>query len=485
MAGLPSSFKYIPFVGMSFEDGQANVSSGPLPLNALIIGQKTSAGTGSEATKYSITKASEVRDLAGPTSMAYEQATCWFKNCKTIPTTLIMLDDATGTQATTTITLGGTATEVGSFPLHIKGHDFYVPVAVGDDPDDVGPLLVTAINAIDQSGVASYLTNVVTYTASQDGVLASDVDIRNLYYSTDKIPAGLTCVIAATTPGTVDPEMSTALDVIGDEWFNIIICPYTSVAATLALQTFADDQNAATIQRDCMIFNANRDTYANLITYGLDTTNHNSEFVSCLAAYKRLESVWQLGAAVAGAYATSLQSDIGQPLHRVKVKGIKPLNKNDVFDLTSERNNLANSGIATLSDSIGVQTEATVTMFQKNSAGATDYTYRSINSMFIWMYLRYSLVQRFNLKYPRARLAQSADKMESGIVCLTPKRATGEMQDWFSTQVSKGLLEDNEEIRAGLYAEIDDDDKNRLNFIVPTDLVNQFITGSGQMQRNL
>ena len=479
--GVPASI-IVPFVGVSFDNTHAVQGSANLPVRACIIGQKLVGGIGLVGTLYLVTSADQVRTLAGIGSHAYRLAAKWFSVNRQTPVYLNLVDDAAASAAATyTSTLGGTATAAGELALYIDGQRFAVSVSVGDLAATVGASMVTLVNA-DTSlpCTLAYATGSFTATARNKGVTAGDFPVMWNYYPGEQIPAGLTAAATFTaTPGTGEPDMTPPLAAIGDNWFPIYVSTYNDGANLAKIETFLETQSGPMYQRDAMFYTAKRDTLSNLVTFGTDSAR-NCQFVTTIAATGCPESLAGVAAAVASATALSITDDPAVPLHRMALN-LLPALPSARFTL-DERNTLAKSGIATLRHDNGVQTEATVTMYLKNSAGAADTSYQYQNTMFILMNLRYTFVQMILRKYARAKLADSAERIEGGQSVITPDIGRAEAISWFLSMEAAGQVENLKQFKAELVCRRSTTNPNRLEWILPTDLINQFIVGSGDLQ---
>lgn len=491
MTGVPANI-ISPFVGVDFDASQAGSASSTVPIQLLCIGQRLSTGTVAAEVAYRATSPAEVGQKSGFGSMLYRMALKVFANNQTVPVYFIGLDDAaTSTDAVTTWTLAGTATASGEYVAYVDGQRYAVGVAIGDTGTAVQTLMAAQINTVTASKpmlpvVATDSTGVMTLTARNAGIIAGDIDVRFNANSGEELPAGLSISVAvATTPGTVDPDVTDATAALGSDWFNIMVNPYTDDTNMVALKTYLDSVAAVMEMRDAVCYQAKRDTLSNMITYGEDTTNHNSEWMVTLPAYKRFETTYELAAAVAAASAVSVQDDPAVPLHRMTIQGITAQDTNDRWTFT-ERNQLALAGISTLSDERGVQTENTVTMYLQNRAGAADTAYQHQNTMFTLSALRYTFRNRILVKYPRAKLATNADNVKQGQQIMTLDTARDEAVAWFKEAQRDGWVEPSPAslaaFKEALIVERDTSNNNRVNWYTPPDLMNQFIVGSNTMQ---
>ena len=103
----------LPFMGVEFDSSRAFQGPASLPVQALLIGQKTTAGTGAADTLTLVSSADQVGVLGGTGSNIHRMAIKYFANNKFTTTYIIMLADAVGTAAATVITITGTSTAAG------------------------------------------------------------------------------------------------------------------------------------------------------------------------------------------------------------------------------------------------------------------------------------------------------------------------------------------------------------------------------------
>lgn len=484
MSGLPSNI-IIPFAGLDFDGSQANAGPEDVPIQLLIIAQRLSTGEVDAKELFFPTSADEVGRASGFGSGAHRMMKKAIANGNTFPIGMITLDDAaTSTAATRAVTITGTAAERGELPIYIDGQRYPVTVEVGDEGADI----VTAAAALATDDVDNLpcttagASNVLTCTMKQKGVAFGDLDIRFCYNRGEVVPAGISVSVGALTPGTVDPDITDALAVVGDQWFNVIANPYTDATNIAVLQDWCVAQNDAMVQKMSVAIQTVRDTRANLITYGEDTTTHNCKFVATMPGYQRLESTYELTAGVAAAVAKSVQDDSAVPLHRINLSGFKTLASADTWTAV-ERNGLALASICTMTDARGVQTEAMVTMYRENSAGGADTAYQQMNTLFQLSAARYFFVNQILVKYPRAKLSVSGGDVEPGQQIMTKDIAEAEAVSWFKRMQRKGIFELGDDplsqFKEQLKVTITG---NRVEWLLPPDLMNQFIVASGTIQ---
>lgn len=482
--GLPKGL-LVPFVGVQFDSSLATSGTGAYPVQVAIIGQKTSEGTGEANKQLLVSSADEVADLAGFGSMAHRQAIKFFANNRVSTTQLILLDDAdTSTAATKTITVTGAATAVGEVALLLNGDRYAAGAAVGATADEVATAIAAAITAeVNAPVTAAAVAGVVTLTAKNKGLAAGEMIVISNYYEGEVTPAGLTITVGATTDGTIDPDIQDAIDAIGDAWFTHYTAAYVDPTNLTTMQDYLLAQTSPLVQRDGMYLVGKTGTRSELITFATDGTR-NCPYVGLMATSMMPNTTYEVAAAYTARCAESVAEDTAIPLHRMTLTDILPVAKSERWTLI-ERNQLAENGVMTLTHDLGVQSEATVTMYLKNAAGADDIAYQQQNTIYQLSYARYTFVQRILTKYPRAKLADSIERMQSNQQVMTPAVGITEAVSWFIALESQGILENISQFKDDVQCIRPDGYPNRLEWLLPPDLVNQFIVGSADMQFRL
>tara|TARA_Y100000310_G_scaffold344838_1_gene459890 strand:- start:11292 stop:12758 length:1467 start_codon:yes stop_codon:yes gene_type:complete len=484
MTGVPNNI-LVPFVSADIDSSLATTGAETLPIQALLIGQKLSGGTMAVDTPVLVTGSDQVGKLAGYGSALHRASIRWFQNNRVSTVYIVAIaDGGSATASVQEIQLTGTATASGELSVYVDGDRYSTSVAVGDTASAVATALI-AVVAADPSRVVdlTYVTDNMTFTNRNLGIAVGDMDIRVNYYDSDELPAGLVLGTDTFTAGTVDPDISDALDNIGDTWFNVLVAPYSDETNLEKVEIYLASQADPLVQKPGMYYTAKKDTRANLITFATNASR-NSQYVSLIAATNQPDSINGVSAAVASRVAESVQDDPAVPLHRMTLTGVLPVVEQDRWTLI-ERNQLVENGITTLTQNNGVQTEGMVTMYLKNSAGAEDTALRYQNTLFILFRLQYTFVQRILSKYGRAKLADNSDRMSAGQVVMTPETGRAEAIAWFIEQEAAGQVENLDQFKDELVVSRPSNNPNRMDWLLPPDLVNQFIIGSAVIQFRL
>jgi len=150
----------------------------------------------------------------------------------------------------------------------------------------------------------------------------------------------------------------------------------------------------------------------------------------------------------------------------------------------TENNSLLYDGISTFTVDSGsvVRIQRAISMYQKNGVGADDIAYLDVNTLLTLMYMRYDFRNTILTKYPRAKLADDGVRVGPGQQVMTPKLGKAEAIAIFRRWEYLGLAENITQFKNDLQCVRSISDPNRLEWILPPDLINQFIVGAAQIQ---
>lgn len=155
---VPSNIR-VPFVAVEFDSSRASQGPALLPYRALLIGQKTKAGSAAANSIVRVTSADQVVALAGRGSMLHRMAIAYFSANKSTETYIgVLSDDSAAAYASGTLTVAGTATETGTISLYIGGKLFRVGVTSGDTASTIAANIASA--------VGKHATGTVTFSSA-------------------------------------------------------------------------------------------------------------------------------------------------------------------------------------------------------------------------------------------------------------------------------------------------------------------------------
>jgi phage tail sheath gpL-like len=482
---VPSNLR-VPFVAVEIDNSNASQGPALLVYRALAIGQRLSGGTWLANTLHTATSADQVATGTGRGSQLHRMAKRWFKINKFTPFTCGVLDDdGAAAAATGKLTFTGPATATGTLALRVGGEPVNVAVANGDTAATIAANVAAALPATSDlalSGVQGGVghTTEVNLTAKNKGLSGNEIDVRVNYQDGEALPLGVGVTVTAMSGGTTNPALTTLIAAMRDIWFNVVAFPYTDATSLTAIEAELHDRFGSMRMIDGFAFTAKNDSIANLATLG---NGRNSPHVSILGTNNSPVPPAEYAAAVAARVALAAQADPGRPFQTLTLDGILPPIEADQWTL-EERNTLLFDGISTTKVAAGgvVQIERLISTYKTNAAGVADESYLDATTLFNLMYLRYSFRTRIQQKYARHKLANDGTKIGPGQAVITPKGGKAEAVLWFNQMEQLGLVENSAQFKRDLVVERNAQNPNRLDFLLPPDLINQFIVGAVNLQ---
>jgi phage tail sheath gpL-like len=471
---VPSNAR-VPFLYAEFDSSKAQQGSAIKSYKAMMFGQKTSAGTATADVPVLVTSVAQAITLFGRGSFLHMMVDKFLKVNKFTPLYVLpQADNGAGVTASGTLTVTGPATAAGTIYLYIAYQKIEVAVANGDAQNTIASNIKAALDlALDLPVSAGVASNVVTLTCRHKGLLGNDIDVRLNYQTGEANPAGVSIAIVAMASGTTAPVLTTSISNMTEEQFDVIAFPYNDSTSLTAIEAELDDRWGAIRQNDGQAITCKSDTLANLSTYG---NARNSKHVCSVGSYKSPSPCYEIAASAAGVAAYYLQNDPARPLQTLELVGIGAPAATDDFTI-SERNTLLYDGIATIKASSDrkVLIERMITMYQVNAAGASDTAYLDITTKATLSYLRWDFRNYMLTKYPRHKLGNDDTRYGAGQAIITPKIGRAEAISRFRAWEDLGLVEGADQFKRDLIVERNSGDVNRLDFMLPPDLMNQLM----------
>lgn len=449
----------------------------------LVIGQRFTGGSVAAGVPVRVLSAAQAEDNFGRGSMLSAMLTalkaantyteCW----------AVALDDlGGGALATGTLTLGGSPTEGGTLNVYVGGSQVQVGVASAQTPTSIATGLVAAIAADTSLPVtASNAAGVVTLTARHKGEVGNGIDVRLNYYTGERTPKGLTTAIVAMSGGTGNPDVQTAITAIGDEQYNTIVTPYTDSSNLGKIEALLATRFGPLVQKEGHAFTGLAGSVATLSTLG---DSRNSPHLTIMNAGKSPTPayVWAAVAAAVDAY----EPDPARPRQTLLLPGLLAPATPDRMT-RDERNLHLFDGISTTIVDAGGQVliERLITTYKTNAFGVADISYLDIETMRTIAYLRFSVRARIALRFPRHKLAADGTRFAPGQAIVTPNVIRAELVGLFSEWEDAGLAEGLAQFKRDLIVERSASDPNRIDAIIPPDVINQFRVFAAQIQFRL
>jgi len=457
-----------------------------LPIVAqkiLVIGTRAAAGSVAQAVPTMILSAAQAEDAFGRGSMLSHMFQALKRANPYTEVWGVALDEnAAGVKATGTITVTGPATEAGTLNLYIGGRLVQVAIANGDAQNAIATNINAAINAnTDLDVTAGVAANVVTLTARHKGTYGNYIDVRANYNAGEKTPKGVVLVIVALAAGATNPDVATAIAALGNEQYHTVITGYEDAVNLGKIEAELLLRWGPMQQKEGQAFVGTSGTHAAAVTLG---DSRNSQFLTIANAGKSPTPWWEWAATVGAVDA--FEPDPARPRQTLALPGILPPAPQDRYT-RDERDILLNHGISTFTVDAGgnVLIERLITTYKTNALGVTDVSYLDIETMRTIAYLRFSVRSRIALRYPRCKLADDGTRFGPGQAIVTPMIIRAELLALFREWEEAGLAEGFEQFKADLVVERNKQDPNRVDAIIPPDVVNQFRVFAGKVQFRL
>jgi len=467
---------------VEFDNKIAAADSGQLPFTILVVGQKTAAGSAPVEVPQTITDDGQADVLFGAGSHLARMIRTARTNNSVTKLVGMAVDDAGGAVAAEkTVTVTGTATASGTVALYVAGRRIAVGVAEGDLQNDITTAIETALDADAQIPYdTAVVMNVATLTAKNAGLLGNDIDVRTNYRDDDEDVPGVTVVIADTTVGTLNPTTDDLIAALGDDWYQTIAWPWTDSTNLDAIRDELLDRFGPVRQIDGYAVAGAIGTIGTLSALG---NTRNEQTLSIIHATGEPVPHWEKAAAASAQVASSASIDPARPFQTLQLIDILPPESVDKFT-QSELNSLLFNGISTsVADAGGlVRIGRMITTYKTTPSGEPDESFLNLETLYTLQFLRFDFRTFIVNKYPRHKLADDGTRFASGQPVMTPSLGRAEALAWFQRKENDALVEGRDQFEENLVVERNVDNRNRLDWLLPPNLINQFIIGAAKIQ---
>ena len=456
------------------------------PHKALIIGQRTTEGSVQPLVLTAITSDNLADGYFGPGSQIARMC-AFFKdnNPNTELYAIALSDDAAAVKASATIqtsvalsATGGSCSGGGTYYLLVNGVKCYVAMTSAWSVADVNSALQTKINADSTLPciASTNATSALNLIAVNAGEAGNYLDVRANYYTGQSNPVCFTdsAQITAFAGGKANPDLADVWAIIDDNRFNYIVQPYIDASNLTEIESELETRFGPMINLQGHGFAAVRGTAASCTTLG---NSRNSPHNTIIGAYDSPTDPAEWAAALGAVAAYNLNNDPARPLQYLKLKGVLAPPVQNRFT-RSERDVLLYDGIATyVCDSAGyVLIERCITTYQTNAVGVIDPSYLDIQTLATLGEIRDQFLIRMTNRFivQRYKLADDGYPVQPGSYIVTPSTVRQECISLFTALRDAGLVENLDDFVDNLIVERDSSDPNRVNCLLPPDLVNQF-----------
>jgi phage tail sheath gpL-like len=438
-----------------------------LPANKqrmLIVAQRLAAGTVLQLVPTVVFSDAEAAAFFGNGSIAHLMARAAIKANAYLDLTVCALDDSASTPVARvqTLALTGPATSTGVLTLYVGNVRYEVGINTADTATIVGAALAAALaNDPALPFTVVHTTGTLVFTAKNKGVVANQIDFLAVITAT-----GLTAVNTATTPGSVDPTLATALAAVFGEQYNIIASPFNDATSLTALKTHLDNVSGPMEQRPGIGIFGDDDA---LGTVTSKASAVNSGRIVCAYLRGTKSPAYEIGAAYAAVMA--FEEDPARPLNLLPLTNIAAPDIAQRLSRTEQENCFYN-GTAPLEVGPGevVQIVRAISTYIHDPQGIDDISLLDITTIRTLDYVRAAIRTRIALRFPREKLSSK-----------TPPAVRDQILDVLEKLEDLEIVEEVDANADGVICERDLQDPNRLNAKIPVDVVNGLHVFAGRI----
>ncbi|HEY1505757.1 MAG TPA: phage tail sheath subtilisin-like domain-containing protein [Stellaceae bacterium] len=476
----------IPGQFVEFNNAGALRGTPPKPNRILVFGQMLAAGSAPANTPILISggqsnwttlfgRGSQLTTILNKLRAANSFDECW---------AIAQADNGAGTAATGSIKFTALPAVAGTQNFYIAGQLVQIAVApTGMTLAQIATALAAAINADLDLPVTAQVDGVdttkVDLTCIHKGVDVGNIDIRTTYFANDANVQGLGMTIVQLSGGAGNPLIATAIANLGNTWFVHWVMPYTDGTNLTALQTELDRRLGPLVQQEGHSYITSTGSVGTLATFG-QTFNTNEH--SCMGVNKSPTPPYLWTAVLAGVCAASLGIDPARQVAQLQLPGILAPAMADRF-IDSDKNNLLFDGISTfdVDDGGNVTINNLITMYRNNPAGLPDPSYLEIETMFALFYMRFSLRVFVANQWPRYKLADDGTVIRPGAPVTTPSKVRAGIVALAARDWDGFVMDDLDAFKAAINVVRDNDDPDRVNALLPPNIIGNLRRFAGQI----
>ena len=363
-----------------------------------------------------------------------------------------LADSSSGVAASGSLVLTGTATSQGVMTVTIAGIDYKVTVVTGEKSDAVAARLNAIINgAIDCPVTSAVNESTITLTAKCKGEIGNEINLTATNTAKD-----MTISATAFANGAENADLAPALASVAGTHYNVIISPFADDKNAKALRERLEAVSAPLEKKPAIGVLAWRGSMATGTTY---TEKINSERITC-GWYKGAIESHALIAAGYGAVIAG-EEDPARPLNTLEIKGLTEVDPTQT-PLLTEANQALYHGLTPITVvNHRVRIMRAITTYTKSATNTDDPSYLDLTTIRTLDYTRKAIEQRIELRFPRAKLS-----------ARTPDKVRSEILDVLLRLENEEILENVAQHKAKLLVKRNGVDPNRLDCVIPTDVVN-------------
>jgi phage tail sheath gpL-like len=427
------------------------------PQKMLLIASRLPKSKQPALTPVQLFSDADAANLFGQGSWAYYCVKQAFVNNPYLDLTVITVDDAVQSNpADASVTIKYLPDNSGVLTVTIGGIDCQTRVSNDDTIADVVDRIVDIINDANTLAAAEVDGNTILLTARNMGSIGNEIALM-ASFSADSADADQAFIdIKPFQNGAGDQDIGPALEQVAGKHYHIICSTFTDDLNARKLSDHIDLVSNAIEKRGCIGVMGWRGTLSTGTTFANEI---NSGRIT-IAWYK---NAMESNGIIAAGYAAVIagENDPARPLNTLEIKGLRKT-ADASWPLFAEFNSALYNGLTPLQIvNNRVQIMRAVSTYVKNATGTDDPALLDITTIRTLDYVRDAVNQRIALRFPREKLSER-----------TPLRVRSEILDVLYQCENAEILEAVLENKDKLIVQRNPNDPNRLDAVIPADVVN-------------
>ncbi len=475
---------YTPGVFAEFDPTRAVKGVAIQPHDTLIVAQKLAAGAIAANTVEACDSVDEGRILGGEGSqLALAVAAAKAADPLTQLYVIGVPDDGSGVAATGSIVFTGTsATESGEIAVYVAGRRISIACPKGTTPAQLETAGLAAFALVRDLPVtvAADAAAGLDFTARNAGTIGNSIRIGVSQLPGERVPAGITATVTAMASGATDPSYASAITAMADDQYHTVVSGLATATPLGLLVTEFEARSGPMRMIEGQIFAAAADSRANLTTLG-NSLNSFALTLIGMEVSALIPTPAEVAASVAGLNARRTQTSPGRALTGAVLPGISGAKRGSRFT-RAERDILLSDGVSTVKAGPDgrMHVERLVTTYQSNQQGFPDTALQDLTTLRLLAALRYSARVRFGTKFAQFLLTSDGAPVPPGVQMVQPSTLRAECLVLYGEWVALGWVEGAAlaQFKSELIVERSEVDPNRVDFLLPPDLVNNLLVSA-------
>ena len=366
----------------------------------------------------------------------------------------------------------------GTLPLYVGGVRIPVSFGAGKTAAQIASLVAQAIADHPELPVTAEVSEATVTLKGRHRLAICQLDARAAMGDGEKLPTGVSIECEISSEGAGEIDHAALIAALGDKRFHSVVLPDSGAATLKAWGAEMVRRGTALEASGGVAFAAVTGSLGDMLAVGAGPdgdSGPNCERLCLVPAGLSPTPPWIWASALAA--LDGAENDPLRPRRTLQLVGCvapqKPLTRD-------ERNQLLWAAVSSVTVDAGgaVRVERLVTTYRSNALGTADTSYLDLTTIRTLDRLRDDIVDRFQLRYPRHKLAKDGTLFGPGQAVITPALARAELIQLFGEWETQGLTQSRAQFEKELFVEINANDPHRLDTNLSPHLLGKFLTGA-------